>query len=152
MSSLYAFICARTTADFVVPANASSQVEFNRKVANAFRGMVGGVLRVGDIRFRPTQDAIPNHLLCDGSTVQRAQFPELVSYLGGASASSATLPNYSGSLTATAPTVTQTVTESGTVDSGATVTDQGGAGGTTGGNVTTGGRFRPLLEADTNEP
>lgn len=141
MSALYVFICTKTTVDFVVPVTASSQQEFNRKVANAFRGMVGGVLRVGDLKFRSTQAAVANHLLCDGTTIQRTQFPELVDYLGGTTASSAVLPDFSGSLAVAVPTVTQTVEQGGTVNTGGTVTDQGETGGTTGGNVVTGGRI-----------
>lgn len=139
----FAFVCAKTTADFIVPVSAASQVEFNRKVHNALKGMVGGVLRVGDIKFRPTQDAVANHLLCDGSTITRAQFPQLVDLLnpGGGTA---TLPNCSGALTVATPTVTQTTTSAGTVSTGGTVTE-GGTGGTTGGNVPSGGRVAPRL-------
>lgn len=140
MSARYTFICARTTADFIVPVTASSQTEFNRKVANAFKGMIGGVLRVGDLKDRPTQDALPNHLLCDGSTIQRANYPELVEYLNPGAAS-ATLPDYSGAVTITVPTVTQTVSPAGTIATeDTTPVDQGGTGGTTGGNIPSGGR------------
>lgn len=142
-SERFSFICVRTTADFVVPISAPSQQEFNRKVANAFKGMVGGVLRVGDIKDRPTQDAVANHLLCNGATIERARFPELVEYLNPG-ANTATLPDYSGALTISTPTVTQTVDASGTVSTGGTVTDAGDAGGTDGGNVFSGGRIRPL--------
>lgn len=140
MSSLYFFIATRTTADFIVPVSAHSQAEFNRKVHNAFQGLVGGVTRAGDIKLRPTQDAVPNHLLCDGSTITRAMFPQLVEVLnpGG---TTATLPNYTGGLSATAPTVTQETQNGGTVSTGGTVTE-GTTGGTTGGNVPSGGRPR----------
>jgi hypothetical protein len=141
-SALYAYIATKTTADFVVPISAPSQAEFNRKIVNAFRGMVGGVLRVGDIKFRSTQTAIDNHLLCDGTTITRAQFPELVTHLASASATEATLPDFSGALSVTAPTVTQTTTDGGTVQTSATApTDAGQTGGTTGGNVRSGGRL-----------
>lgn len=143
MPERFTFIATKTTADFVVPVSAASQQEFNRKVKNAFSGLVGGVLRCGDLLDRPVQNAVSNHLLCDGSTINRAQFPELVQLLnpGG---TTATLPNYTGTVTITAPTVTQTVNASGTVSTGAAVTDSGDAGGTTGGNVFSGGRIRPL--------
>jgi hypothetical protein len=145
--SLYAFVATRTTADFVIPVTATSQGEFNRKVANAFRGLVGGVLRVGDIKFRSVQTAIDNHLLCDGTTITRAQFPELVTHLAGAAATEATLPDFSGSLTATTPTVTQTTTDSGTVQTSETAPIPAGqTGGTTGGNVRSGGRLFPMEE------
>lgn len=150
-SDRFTFIATRTTADFVIPANATNQVEFNRKIHNAFQGLVGGMLQVGDLRDRPSQKAIPNHLLCDGSTVSRVQFPELVEFLnpGGATA---TLPDYTGAVEITEPTVTQDTTPSGTVQTtdpgstGAPTTtpeDQGGAGGTKGGNVPSGGRTFP---------
>lgn len=140
-SPLFVFIAVKTTADFIVPVSAASQTEFNRKVKNAFAGLVGGVLRVGDLKFRPNQSALANHLLCDGSTITRAMFPQLVEELnpGG---DSATLPNYTGSVEATAPTVEQVVSDGGTVSTGGTVSD-GTTGGTTGGNVPSGGRVKP---------
>ena len=143
-SSRFTFIAAKTTADFVVPVSAINQTEFNRKVANAFKGMVGGVLRVGDLKDRPTQTAVPNHLLCNGATIERLQFPELVEFLNPG-ADTATLPDYTGAVTITAPTVTQTTTDAGTVSTGGTVTDAGQVGGTTGGNVPSGGRVRDTL-------
>lgn len=86
---------------------------------------------------------MPNHLLCDGSTITRGQFPDLVEFLnpGG---DTAALPDYTGALTITAPTVTQTVDDSGTVSTGGTVGDAGDVGGSTGGNITTGGRVKPI--------
>lgn len=145
MSDLYAFICTRTTADFIVPVSASSQPDFNRKVHNAFQGLVGGHLNVGNLLLRPTQDAVQDHLLCDGSTIQRAQFPLLVDYLAGATATEAVLPLYTGAVNFGAITVTQTTSPSGTVSTGGTVTPAGTVGGTTGGNVVSGGRFRGEL-------
>lgn len=143
MSNLFAFICTRTSADFVVPVSAPSQGDFNRKVHNAFRGMVGGHLNVGDIKFRPTQDAVQDHLLCDGSVVQREQFPLLVDYLAGAGAAQATLP--APPFTFGTVTVTQTTSDSGTVSTGTPATPAGTVGGTTGGNVVSGGRTRGEL-------
>lgn len=149
MSGPYAFICTKTTADFIVPVSASSQTEFNRKVHNAFKGLVGGVLRVGDIKFRPTQDAIDNHVMCNGATITRAQFPQLVELLNPG-ASTATLPDYSGALTVATPTVTQTTTDTGTVSTGGATGGQS-TGGTTGGNVPSGGRVRPALYENVSE-
>jgi len=141
VSDRFTFIAVKTTADFIVPATAASQTEFNRKAANAFKGLIGGVLRVGDLRDRPTQDPIANHLLCDGRTISRLNYPELVSLLAGSAATEATLPDYSGALSITAPTVTQEVTSGGTVQTEETApVDQGGAGGTEGGNVPSGSR------------
>lgn len=143
MSERFTFICAKTTADFVVPVSASSQAGFNRNVHNAFQGLVGGILRVGDLKDRPTQASIDSHLLCDGSTIYRANYPELVEYLnpGGETAA---LPDYTGAVVITTPTVTQTVTPSGTIQTDETApTDQGDAGGTEGGNIPSGGRISP---------
>lgn len=152
MSGPFAFICTKTTADFIVPVSAASQAEFNRKVHNAFRGLVGGVLQVGDIRLRPTQAAVANHLLCNGATITRAQFPQLVEFLNPG-ASTATLPNYSGALTVATPTVAQTTTSTGTVSTGGATSSQP-TGGTAGGNVPSGGRLTPRLYegAAVNEP
>lgn len=140
MSGPFAFICTKTSADFVVPVTANSQAEFNRRVKGAFSGLVGGVLKVGDIKLRPTQDAVANHLLCDGSTITRAQFPQLVDLLNPGE-STATLPDYSGALTIATPTVTQETTAAGTVSTGGTVDTDNPAGGSTGGNVPSGGRL-----------
>lgn len=139
-SPVYIFICTKTSADFIVPVSAASQAEFNRKVHNAFQGFVGGVLKAGDLKFRPTQDAIANHLLCDGQTITRTQFPQLVDVLAGREANEAVLPDYTGSVEASAPTVTQDVTSGGTVSTGGSVDTSAPTGGTTGGNVPSGGR------------
>lgn len=138
MSDLYAFICTKTTADFIVPATALSEGDWRRKVSLAFAGLVGGYMTVGDIKFRPSQAALANHLLCDGSTISRDQFPLLVDYLAGPTATEAVLPVPPFSFPA--PTVTQTTTGGGTVSTGGTVSDAGDTGGTTGGNVPSGGR------------
>ncbi len=147
MNDRYTFVCAKTTADFVVPVSAPNQGEFNRKVKNAFAGLVGGWRRCGDLLDRPVQNAVANHLLCDGTSISRQDFPELVELLNPGE-NTATLPDYSGALTITTPTVTQTVDSSGTVSTGGTVTDAGDVGGTTGGNVPSGGRNRPQNEAE----
>jgi hypothetical protein len=138
MSDIYVFICTRSSADFTVPSTAVSDADFRRKVHNAFQGQVGGRVVVGDLKFRPTQDAVADHLLCNGATIEREQFPMLVDFLGGAD--SAVLPSYTGALTVPALTVTQTTDASGTVSTGATVEPAGTVGGTTGGNVVSGGR------------
>lgn len=139
-SPLFVYICTKTTADFIVPVSAASQPDFNRKVHNAFQGLVGGVLRVGDLTFRPIEAPIANHLLCDGSDITRAQYPQLVDLLAGTSATEATLPDYTGSVEATAPTTPETTTDGGTVSGGGTVDTSNPTGGSTGGNVPSGGR------------
>jgi hypothetical protein len=149
VSSLFLFICTKTTVDTVIPSTTGNQIDFNRRVSGAFRTTNGGRLVVGDLKLRPNGHAIPNHLLCDGSAISRNQFPELFEFLGtsegaGDGTSTFNLPNYLGApleVPATAPV--QTVTESGTVSSGAPVTqptEPGQTGGTDGGNITTGGK------------
>lgn len=104
-----------------------------------FKGLVGGWTRVGQLMDMPKQDATQGFLLCDGTEISRAQFPELVAYLGGTE--TAMLPDYSGAVVNTVPTVTQTVDNSGTVTTGAPVDPGGDVGGTDGGNIPSGGRF-----------
>ena len=144
----FRYICTRTTADSVIPSSAPNQAEFNRKVVNFSRGLVGGVLRAGDLKDRPVQTALANHLLCDGSLLSPTGFPELFAVLGttfgGNGTTTFALPNYVGAATITAPTVVQTVSPSGTVDTGGAVVDAGGTGGTTGGNAPSGGRVKVL--------
>lgn len=151
-SQLFAFICTKSSADFVIPANARDLGELSRRVSIFAKGLVGGTLTVGDIKFRPTEAAIPNHMLCDGSTISRGQFPQLVEFLNPGE-DTATLPDYTGSLEIEAPTVEQTVTDSGTVSTDDTIViDAGDTGGTTGGNVTTGGRIRQVIRPDEELP
>ena len=148
MTARYTFICTKTTADFVIPSTAPNQGEFNRKVVNFSRGLVGGVLKAGDLKDRPVQTALANHLICDGSLLSPTGFPELFAVIGttfgGDGVTTFALPNYSGAVTIATPTVTQTVSASGTVDTGGAVVDAGDTGGTTGGNVPSGGRVKVL--------
>lgn len=152
MSSLFIFIATKTTADIALPTQARDQADYNRRVKNAFVAQNGGKLTVGDLKLRPNGNAIPNHLLCDGSAISRISFPELFRFLGtseGAGDGSTTfnLPNYLGApLAVPAEAPAQTVTESGTVTSGETITQPTGGGetgGTDGGNIVSGGRPTP---------
>ena len=114
--------------------------------------MSGGFTQAGDIKLRPNQNAITNHLLCDGSTLTITDFQQLYDEIGttfgGDGITTFALPDYSGqALTVPALTVTQTVTDSGTVSTGGTVTQPSGSGhtgGSTGGNIPSGGRVRRL--------
>lgn len=171
MSVMFAFIATKTTPDVALPTQARIQSDFNRRVANSFRAQGGGKLVVGDLKFRPNGNAIPNHLLCNGAAVSRLSFPELFRFLGtsegaGDGVTTFNLPNYLGApieVPATAPV--QTVSDSGTVSSGVPVTDQAGTpiaeptapgttGGTEDGNIVSGGiskLARPKLpEQDVN--
>lgn len=148
MSNVFVFICTRTRPDFILPQRGVDQDEHNRRVANALKKKK---LAVGDLTLRITPDAIPDHLLCDGSAISRTQFGELFRLLGesqgaGDGATTFNLPNYLGSpliVPATAPT--QIITASGTVESAvAVVVPAGQTGGTRGGNIPSGGRVRKV--------
>jgi len=153
-AAIYAFMATKTTFDIALPSLANSQMDFNRRVRGAFSGLSGGWTQAGDIKRRPNQNAITNHLLCDGSTLNIIDFPQLYDEIGttfgGDGITTFALPDYSGqALTVPALTVTQTVTDSGTVSTGGTVTEPtlpGQTGGSTGGNTTSGGRARRLNE------
>ena len=153
-TEIYAFMATKTTFDIALPSLANSQADFNRRVRGAFSGLSGGWTQAGDIKLRPNQNAITNHLLCDGSTLNIIDFPQLYDEIGttfgGDGVTTFALPDYSGqALTVPALTVTQTVTDSGTVSTGGTVTEPtlpGQTGGSTGGNIPSGGRTRRLNE------
>jgi hypothetical protein len=149
MSSLFLFIATKTTADAVLPVQTANQADYNRRISNTFRAQSGGRLVVGDLKLRPNGNAVPNHLLCDGSAISRTQFPELFAFLGtsegaGDGTTTFNLPNYLGtSLAVPATAPVQTITDAGTVSSGEPITEPttpGETGGTDGGNITTGGR------------
>ena len=146
MSDRFTYICTKTTADFIIPASATDIVDLARKVHNFSTGLIGGVLRVGVLRDMPVQIALDNHLLCDGSTIARGNFPELVEFLNPGE-DTATLPDYTGAVVNSPITVTQTVDNSGTVSTGDTVTS-GDVGGSSGGNVPSGGRVREGLSGE----
>lgn len=151
-AAIYAFMATKTTFDIALPSLANSQMDFNRRVRGAFSGLSGGWTQAGDIKLRPNQNAITNHLLCNGSTLNIIDFPQLYDEIGttfgGDGITTFALPDYSGqALTVPALTVTQTVTDSGTVSTGGTVTQPSGSGqtgGSTGGERPSGGRVRRL--------
>lgn len=154
MSQMYVFICTKSTAAIALPTRSFNQDEYNRRISNTFRQIGGGHLVVGDLKLRPSGQSLENHLLCDGSAISRVAFPELFAFLGttegvGDGLTTFNIPNYLGApleVPATAPV--QTVTDSGTVSSGETViqpTDPAQTGGTTGGDVVSGGRTRTGL-------
>lgn len=147
-TALWVFICTKTTADVVVPRFARTQEEYNRRVSGGFTAIAGGHTRAGDLLLRPTTGAVSNHLLCDGATLNITQFPDLFAAIGttfgGDGVTTFQLPDY-GNQALTVPVITaaQTVDASGTVSTGGTVetpTGAGQTGGSTGGNVVSGGR------------
>jgi hypothetical protein len=151
---VYVFICTRTTYDIVVPNTDRDVIKFMRRVHNAFSALVGGFLQAGDLRIRATSDAISNHLLCDGSVLEIASFPQLGALLGstfgGDGVTTFGLPDYHNDVLAVPPvSVTQVVTPGGTVTTGGEVTtptEPGQSGASTGGNVVSGGRPQTLGE------
>jgi Phage Tail Collar Domain len=151
-TAIYVFICTKTSYEFEIPPQDYDMRRFVRRVRNAFAAQRGGVLYAGDLKLRPKSDAIANHLLCDGSTKNILDFPQLFEELGtefgGDGITTFALPDYFNDVLAVPPlTVTQTVTEGGTVSTGGTVTEPtepGQTGGTTGGNVPSGGRPRRI--------
>lgn len=153
---VYVFIATKTTYDAVLPSLTGNQASFNRKVKGAIAGIAGGKITVGDLKLRSTQDALVNHLLCDGSVLAMDSFPELSAYLGntfgGDGLTTFALPNYGNDFLAVPVlTATQTITDSSTVSTGGTVTQpigSGQTGGTTGGNVSSGGRPRREYEQE----
>lgn len=149
MSSVYVFICTKSTADLAIPTQARTQAEYNRRIANTFKSQAGGHLNAGDLKLRPNGNAVANHLLCDGSAISRTQFSELFRLLGvtegsGDGATTFNLPNYLGSpVTVPAVAPAQNISAQGTVDNAVPVVQPSGSGqigGTDGGNVLSGGR------------
>lgn len=146
---VYVFICTKTTYERVIPSSALSQAEFNRRVELGFRDLIGGTVTVGDLKYRSTQDAIPYHVLADGTVYTREQFPQLFELFGnrfgGDGVTTFAVPDHNGAaISAGTITVTQEVDDGGTVSTGGTVTtptDPGETGGTTGGNIPSGGKY-----------
>lgn len=82
MSSIFAYICTKTTADpYLPPASYDIRV-LARDVSDAFVALSGGHRVVGQLVFYPVQKSVPFHLLCDGREVPKVAFPELYSFLG----------------------------------------------------------------------
>lgn len=148
MAAVYWFICAREATPAALPIAAGSQQSFNRATVNSVANLRKSRHGIGDLLARPISKAITDHLLCDGSAVSRTAFPQLFAEIGtewgaGDEETTFNLPDLVTQalpLPATAPT--QTVTPGGTVSSGEPVAapvNPSQTGGTTGGNVTTGG-------------
>jgi hypothetical protein len=99
VSTFYAYICTKTTADPYVPSRAANLDVLARDVADGFSALSGGRMEVGRLSFYPVQRSVPNHLLCDGREVPQSSFPELYSYLGDSEGAAADptkfkLPDY----------------------------------------------------------
>jgi hypothetical protein len=149
--SVYWFICTNAAYPAAMPVVAGDQREFNRKTANAIAGLNKTRHQVGDLLARPVSDPITNHLLCDGSAVSRTSFPQLFAVIGtiwgvGDGSTTFNIPNL---LAASLPNATsapaQTITETTVADTSTTITEPttpAETGGSSGGNVITGGRNR----------
>ena len=154
--TFYRFIATKTTYQTTIPAFIKSLPELVHRVRGAL--LAGQSLTVGELKDFPLSNAIANHLLCDGSEVAQIDFPELYAYLGdsqGTPVDSANfvLPDYVGAATPAA-TYPPQITEGATVSTGGTITepsDPGQTGGSTGGNVPSGGRPRRIT-GDEQEP
>ena len=138
MSDVFAVISTKTTADLVVPSNGLPETQFRRAVQNFAAGTVGGHLTVGEIRLFPIAYVPPFHLPCNGETISRINYPELVEFLAPGEIE-ATLPE-SSALGFAAWAVTQESSTSGTVNTGGTPTDQGDVGGSIPADIPSGGR------------
>jgi hypothetical protein len=147
MPPVYWYICARSEKLPTVPARLADQMEHNRRVGSAIGALSKSRSEVGDMKVRPLAQAIPDHLLCDGSAVGRVDYPQLFALLGttwgaGDGTTTFNIPNLVGNALPVAQDApTQTVTPS-TTSTGETVTQPSTpaqTGGTEGGQVVTGG-------------
>lgn len=148
MSEIFTYICTRQTADPYVPTMAKDLTSFARDVSDGFFALQGGRQTVGKLAFFPLQKAQPDHLLCDGSEVPKASFPELYEYLGDFMGTASdplyfVLPNYigAGALTGASTAATETVA-GGTVTSETPSPGGGNSGGSIDRPVDSGGRER----------
>lgn len=121
MSTLFAYISTKTTADPYIPPVSADLRVLSRDVSDAFVALSGGYRMVGEIRMFPLQRTVPGHLLCDGKEVAKASFPELYGYLGNTEGTAIDplnflLPNFVGaaSFVPAAAAASETVTD-GTV-------------------------------------
>jgi hypothetical protein len=149
-ASVYWYICARAAYPSPIPVAAGDQREFNRRSANAIAGLSKSRHGVGDLLARPIVKAIGDHLLCDGSAVGRTDFPQLFAEIGtewgvGNGTTTFNLPNLIGTDLPVPATAPPQVIEDGSVSTGETIVEPvspGETGGTTGGNVNPGKRYR----------
>jgi hypothetical protein len=150
MAAVYWFICAREAYPAALPIVAGSQANFNRATVNAVGNLRKSRHGIGDLLARPNSKSVNDHLLCDGSAIDRISYPQLFAELGtdwgaGDGVNTFNLPNLNvAALPVPVSTPPQDVGDGGTVNTGETPdppTNPGETGGG-GGNVTTGGRPR----------
>lgn len=159
-AAVYWFICVREAYPVVIPTVAGRQDGFNRQTANALAGLRNRRHAIGDLLARPNSKAVADHLLCDGSAIGRADFPQLFAELGtewGAGDGTVTfnLPDLNaGALPLPVSVPVQDVGSGGTVSTGTPTpspTPAPGQTGGAGGNVTTGGRPRKFYDPTAEE-
>lgn len=123
MSTLFAYISSKTTADPYIPPVTSDIRTLSRDVSDAFVALSGGYRMVGQLAFFPLQRTVPGHLLCDGREISKQTFPELYSFLGDTQGAPVdplnfVLPNFIGAASFVPAAAAATETESaGTVTS-----------------------------------
>lgn len=147
----YWFIRTKTTYEPSIPIEAGSQEQFNRNVSYAFSGLVGGHGNAGDLLFRASDKAIANYMLCDGSALSRSSYKELYGEIGEAWGAGDGLTTFNiptqdalSGLIATPPATPPQTVSATSVSSGTTVetpTEPSQTGGTTGGDVDSGGGY-----------
>ncbi len=164
MSGVYWFICSRESYPPALPVIAGTQANFNRATTNAVSALRNKRHGIGDLLARPNAKAITDHLLCDGSAVGRTSYPQLFAEIGtdwgtGDGSTTFNLPSLNaGALPVPAIVPDQTVGSGGTVSTGGDVaqpSQPGQTGGTSGGNVVTGGRpkfYKPGLREEDAAP
>jgi hypothetical protein len=146
MSVFYRFIATKTTYASTIPSTVQGFADLVYRVRKALLA-TSYPLRVGRFEDYPLPKAIPNMLLCDGSEIPIASFPELYAYLGDSQGAPVDplnfkLPNCVGVSTPAPVYPTQVVT-GGDVNTGGVITEPtqpGQTGGVAGGNPPSGGR------------
>lgn len=147
MSTLYAYISTKTTADPYIPPTSSDIRLLSRDVSDAFVALSGGYQMVGELKMFPVQRSVPGHLLCDGREVYKAAYPELFAYLQDSQGTPAdpdkfVLPSFVGATDFTPAPAAEVETEnSGTVSTPPPLGDYDPANY---GDVDSGGRGRFL--------
>jgi len=143
--SVFWFICAREANPAALPVAASNQASFNRQVTNAIAGLKKSRHGIGDLLPRPVSKSVTDHLLCDGSAIDRLAFPQLFAEIGtewgaGDGVTTFNLPALNGmALPVPAVVPVQTVAPGGTVSTGTPTPTVPGQTGGVGGGVSTGG-------------
>lgn len=131
MSTLYAYICTKSTYDPVIPTVTADIRILARDVSDSFASIAGGFFQVGKISLFPLQKAVPFHLLCDGSEVSQVSFPELFEYLGTSQGTPVdpanfVLPDFIGGTFTPAATATPETVSGGTIATSGGVVNSGG--------------------------